>query len=201
MQSRNALKSASYQPRPGSWRLSEEFRLPLAQPTLKKRESGMKALFTTQRKLLPTLISFRIAELYEYALLPEHLLSTDPSIYKTTLTDTGALHASSGVRYGRSPKDKRVVLDEVSKDVISCLDITAFTGDLVGRCQHSHCARRLRKEPTESRRLSQHPPKSKRRSLRLTLYSSSSLTARVAGTPTTVSTAESSAHDPTTPSS
>jgi phosphoenolpyruvate carboxykinase (ATP) len=59
-----------------------------------------------------------VAELYEYAMLPEHLYSTDPNIYKTTITDTGALHASSGLRYGRSPKDKRVVMDEVSKDTI-----------------------------------------------------------------------------------
>jgi phosphoenolpyruvate carboxykinase (ATP) len=59
-----------------------------------------------------------VAELYEYALKNEHVGSTDPNIYYTTLTDTGALSASSGLRYGRSPKDKRVVLDEVTKDVI-----------------------------------------------------------------------------------
>ena len=57
------------------------------------------------------------AELYEYALLPEHLTSVDPSIYATTITDTGALSVSSGSKTGRTPKEKRVVLDETTKDV------------------------------------------------------------------------------------
>jgi phosphoenolpyruvate carboxykinase (ATP) len=48
---------------------------------------------------------------------PEHIGSTDPSIYNTTITDTGALSASSGLRTGRSPKDKRIVEDEMTKDV------------------------------------------------------------------------------------
>jgi phosphoenolpyruvate carboxykinase (ATP) len=50
-------------------------------------------------------------------MLPEHLYSTDPNIYKTTITETGALSASSGLRTGRSPKDKRIVEDEITKDV------------------------------------------------------------------------------------
>jgi phosphoenolpyruvate carboxykinase (ATP) len=33
------------------------------------------------------------------------------------ITDTGAMAAYSGVRTGRSPKDKRVVEDETTKDV------------------------------------------------------------------------------------
>jgi ATP-dependent phosphoenolpyruvate carboxykinase len=57
------------------------------------------------------------SELYEYALLPEHLTSVDPSIYPTTITDTGALSVSSGSKTGRTPKEKRVVLDETTKDV------------------------------------------------------------------------------------
>mmetsp|Transcript_41129 Transcript_41129/g.39645 ORF Transcript_41129/g.39645 Transcript_41129/m.39645 type:complete len:113 (-) Transcript_41129:1250-1588(-) len=48
---------------------------------------------------------------------PEHIGSVDPKIYNTTITDTGALSASSGFRTGRSPTDKRVVLDEHSQDV------------------------------------------------------------------------------------
>jgi phosphoenolpyruvate carboxykinase (ATP) len=51
-------------------------------------------------------------------MLPEHLASVDPNIFNTTISDTGALTASSGLRTGRSPKDKRVVLDEITKDVI-----------------------------------------------------------------------------------
>ena len=61
---------------------------------------------------------FRVAELYEYALLPEHLASVEPHIYNTTVSDTGALSVSSGLKTGRTPKDKRVVLDETTKDVI-----------------------------------------------------------------------------------
>ena len=48
---------------------------------------------------------------------PEHVGSCDPSIYPTTITDMGALSASSGKRTGRVPKEKRVVLDETTKDV------------------------------------------------------------------------------------
>lgn len=50
---------------------------------------------------------------------PEHLASaTDDTVYNTTITDTGALSVSSGVRTGRSPLDKRVVLDEMTRDKI-----------------------------------------------------------------------------------
>jgi phosphoenolpyruvate carboxykinase (ATP) len=66
---------------------------------------------------------FRVAELYEYALLPEHLTSVDPHIYPTTVTDTGALSVSSGSKTGRTPKEKRVVLDETTKDVSSYLSM------------------------------------------------------------------------------
>jgi ATP-dependent phosphoenolpyruvate carboxykinase len=48
---------------------------------------------------------------------PEHIGSVDPSIFRSSITDTGALVASSGTKTGRSPKDKRVVEDEVTKDV------------------------------------------------------------------------------------
>jgi phosphoenolpyruvate carboxykinase (ATP) len=51
-------------------------------------------------------------------MMPEHLGSPDPNIYNTTITDTGALSASSGLRTGRSPKDKRIVEDEVTKNTI-----------------------------------------------------------------------------------
>ena len=37
---------------------------------------------------------------------------------ETTISSTGALVAYSGTRYGRSPKDKRIVKDEITeKDV------------------------------------------------------------------------------------
>lgn len=60
-----------------------------------------------------------VSELYEYALLPEHLASINPSVYPTTINDTGALTVSSGSKTGRTPKEKRVVFDDTTKDVSS----------------------------------------------------------------------------------
>jgi ATP-dependent phosphoenolpyruvate carboxykinase len=48
---------------------------------------------------------------------PEHLTSVDPHIYPTTIAYNGALSVSSGSKTGRTPKEKRVVLDELTKDV------------------------------------------------------------------------------------
>eukprot|EP00455_Lapot_gusevi_P038888 TRINITY_DN4357_c1_g1_i8.p2 TRINITY_DN4357_c1_g1~~TRINITY_DN4357_c1_g1_i8.p2 ORF type:complete len:572 (+),score=243.36 TRINITY_DN4357_c1_g1_i8:88-1803(+) len=60
-----------------------------------------------------------VSELYEYALLPEHLTSRgDPTVYPTSISDTGALSVSSGSKTGRTPKEKRVVLDATTKDKI-----------------------------------------------------------------------------------
>ena len=59
-----------------------------------------------------------VAECYEYALKPEHLSSPDPTVKHTTITETGALSCSSGARTGRSPKDKRIVLDDETRDTI-----------------------------------------------------------------------------------
>jgi ATP-dependent phosphoenolpyruvate carboxykinase len=81
---------------------------------------------------------YRTAELYEYAMLPEHLGSPDPNIFNTTITETGALSASSGLRTGRSPKDKRVVEDEITKDVSIVLTILFFIDYMVGQCEHTH---------------------------------------------------------------
>jgi ATP-dependent phosphoenolpyruvate carboxykinase len=52
-------------------------------------------------------------------MLPEHLASPDPTVYPNTITDTGALNVSSGLRTGRVPKEKRVVEDEITKNVSS----------------------------------------------------------------------------------
>lgn len=60
-----------------------------------------------------------MAELYEYALQPEHRISKgDVKVLPTTITDTGALNVFSGRMTGRSPKEKRIVLDEVSEKTI-----------------------------------------------------------------------------------
>jgi ATP-dependent phosphoenolpyruvate carboxykinase len=59
-----------------------------------------------------------VAELYEYALSNDHLESCDHSIRRTSISDTGALSCSSGSRTGRSPKDKRIVIDDSTRELI-----------------------------------------------------------------------------------
>jgi len=58
-----------------------------------------------------------VAELYEYAMLPEHMESPDPSVGPSSITETGALMCSSGSKTGRVPKDKRIVLDKETEKV------------------------------------------------------------------------------------
>jgi ATP-dependent phosphoenolpyruvate carboxykinase len=48
---------------------------------------------------------------------PEHIGSPDSNIYNSSITSTGALSASSGEKTGRTPKEKRIVEDEITKDV------------------------------------------------------------------------------------
>lgn len=50
-------------------------------------------------------------------MLPEHMESPDPSVGPSSITETGALMCSSGSKTGRVPKDKRIVLDDETKDV------------------------------------------------------------------------------------
>lgn len=57
-----------------------------------------------------------VSEIYEYAMLPELKSSFDPKVRDTRLSSTGALVNYSGKRTGRSPKDKRTVLDKHTKD-------------------------------------------------------------------------------------
>jgi len=52
-------------------------------------------------------------------LQPEHRYSIgDPTVGETTITATGALSVSSGQKTGRTPKEKRIVCDDNTKDVI-----------------------------------------------------------------------------------
>jgi ATP-dependent phosphoenolpyruvate carboxykinase len=60
-----------------------------------------------------------VAQLYEYAMLPEHQRSPDPTVKGNTITETGALCISSGDKTGRVPKEKRIVLDDMTRDVSS----------------------------------------------------------------------------------
>lgn len=56
--------------------------------------------------------------MYEYALLPVHRRSiSDDKVTATTISSTGALSVASGEKTGRTPKDKRIVLDDTTKDV------------------------------------------------------------------------------------
>lgn len=48
---------------------------------------------------------------------PEHQWSPDPTVGPNTITETGALCVSSGSKTGRVPKEKRIVLDDMTKDV------------------------------------------------------------------------------------
>ena len=58
-----------------------------------------------------------MAELYEYAMLPEHMNSPDPTVGSNSITETGALCISSGSKTGRVPKQKRIVEDDITRDV------------------------------------------------------------------------------------
>jgi ATP-dependent phosphoenolpyruvate carboxykinase len=96
-----------------------------------------------------------VAQLYEFAMLPEHMESPDPSVGPSSITETGALCCSSGTRTGRVPKDKRIVLDDETKDVSLLRDKRYHVGLLsknypltyltkyyilespLGRCKHS----------------------------------------------------------------
>lgn len=65
-----------------------------------------------------TVFEISVPELYEYALQPEHRRSVgDDSVDDTTITYTGALSVNSGQKRGRVPKEKRIVYDELTKDV------------------------------------------------------------------------------------
>lgn len=48
----------------------------------------------------------------------DHKASFDPLVHETQITDTGALSVSSGFRTGRSPSDKRIVKDDITKDEV-----------------------------------------------------------------------------------
>ena len=68
----------------------------------------------------------RVAELYEYAMLPEHMSSPDPTVGSNSITETGALCISSGSKTGRVPKQKRIVEDDITREV-SIKTIKKFT--------------------------------------------------------------------------
>lgn len=68
---------------------------------------------------------------------PEHQESPDPTVGPSFITETGAMSCSSGLRTGRVPKDKRIVLDDETKDVSSSIYDPSFTESALGRRQYS----------------------------------------------------------------
>lgn len=52
-------------------------------------------------------------------MLPEHMASPDPTVGPNSITETGALCISSGSKTGRVPKQKRIVEDDLTRDVSS----------------------------------------------------------------------------------
>jgi phosphoenolpyruvate carboxykinase (ATP) len=79
-----------------------------------------RSLFSLARRTLPksvlekagikkmnVLRNYTIPELYEISLA--NPVTSDPDTPNDSLSSTGAIVAFSGRRYGRSPKDKRVV--------------------------------------------------------------------------------------------
>ena len=50
-------------------------------------------------------------------MLPEHMNSPDPTVGVNSITETGALCISSGSKAGRVPKQKRIVEDDITRDV------------------------------------------------------------------------------------
>ena len=52
-------------------------------------------------------------------MLPEHMWSPDDTVGANSITETGALCISSGSKAGRVPKQKRIVMDDMTRDV-SC---------------------------------------------------------------------------------
>ena len=82
---------------------------------LKKRidDEYMKNLGIKNRNIVRNLY---YAEIYEAAC--QALKPANPDTKPTCISATGAMVAYSGDRTGRSPKDKRFVMDEITKDTI-----------------------------------------------------------------------------------
>jgi ATP-dependent phosphoenolpyruvate carboxykinase len=65
---------------------------------------------------------------------PEHQWSPDPTVKENTITETGALCISSGSKTGRVPKEKRIVLDDTTKDVSSLPPCSVFSWQKYHSC-------------------------------------------------------------------
>jgi phosphoenolpyruvate carboxykinase (ATP) len=57
-------------------------------------------------------------ELYEMAVDPVTNWTYDPNGFRANISSTGCLAASSSICTGRSPKERRIVLDDLTKDEV-----------------------------------------------------------------------------------
>ena len=89
-----------------------------------------------------SIIGYRVGEIYQYAMQPRHRIAVDPDTTDGSITDTGALCAYSGLRTGRSPMDKRTVLDDNTKDVTLFKIYLVTIESMVGYSEFSNLSRR-----------------------------------------------------------
>ena len=65
-------------------------------------------------------------------MLPEHMGSPDPTVGPNSITETGALCISSGSKAGRVPKQKRIVEDDITRDVSILAGVLFLSIDFSG---------------------------------------------------------------------
>ena len=64
-----------------------------------------------------------VPELYEHAVDPNYNWTNDPACFPTYINSTGALCASSSDRTGRSPKERRIMIDDKTRNTVNWGDI------------------------------------------------------------------------------
>ena len=72
-------------------------------------------------------------------MLPEHMGSPDPTVGPNSITETGALCISSGSKAGRVPKQKRIVEDDITRDVSILARVFFSINRLLGSFPLSLC--------------------------------------------------------------
>ena len=76
----------------------------------------------------------------------------NPGTEASRISSTGAFCAYSGEKTGRTPKDKRIVQDEITEKV-RLLSLKKI-GSLVGQSQYANHSRKIRRYGRKSQRLS-----------------------------------------------
>lgn len=86
-----------------------------------------------------------VAELYEKEII--YNIPKDPNVMPNVITSTGAMAAYSGLKTGRSPKDKRIVLDDSSKNDIWWGDVNMPIAPKSFKMLESRCVDYLSSRP------------------------------------------------------